>query len=58
MDMPLKQFFDALNAQESTFIPQLASDNLGLILRSAVNELDWYFYNITRTDNPTYEQQE
>lgn len=58
VNAPLKQFFDALNAQESSFIPQLASDNLGLILRSAVNELDWYYYNITRADTPTYEQQE
>lgn len=58
VDTPIKQFFDVLSAQESSFAPQLASDNLGLILRSAVNELDWYYYNITRADTPTYEQQE
>jgi hypothetical protein len=58
MDSPLKQFFNALNAEERTFIPQLASDNLGLILRSAINELDWYYYNLTRTNNPTNEQEE
>lgn len=58
MDTPLKQFSDALNAQEDTFIPKLASDNLGLILRSAVNELDWYYYNFIRTENPTFEQEE
>ena len=58
MDTPLKQFSDALNVQESLFIPQLASDKLGLILRSAVNELDWYYYNLTRTDNPNHEQEE
>ena len=58
MNTPLKLFFDALNAQESAFIPRLASDNLGLILRSAVNELDWYYYNLTRTDHPTDEQEE
>lgn len=58
MNAPLKQFFDALNAEESTFIPQLASDNLGLILRSAVNELDWYYYNLIRTEKPTNEQEE
>jgi len=56
MGSALKQFFDALNAEESTFIPQLVSDNLGLILRSAVNELDWYYYNYTRADSPSYEQ--
>lgn len=58
MDTPLKKFFDALNAEEAIFIPKFASDNLGLILRSAVNELDWYYYNLTRTDNPTNEQEE
>lgn len=58
MDTPLKQFLNALNAQENSFVPQLASDNLGLILRSAVNELDWYYYNLIRRDNPTDEQEE
>ena len=58
MDAPLKQFFDALNAQERAFIPLLASDNQGRILRSSVNELDWYYYNLTRTGNPTDEQEE
>jgi hypothetical protein len=58
MDTALKQFFDALTIQESAFKPQLASDQLGLILRSAVNELDWYYYNLVRTDNPTDDQEE
>jgi len=58
MESPLKRFIDALNAEANTFVPQLASDNLGIILRSAVNELDWFYYNLARTDNPTYEQQE
>jgi hypothetical protein len=54
----LRQFFDALNLEESKFIPRIASDNLGLLLRSAVNELDWYHYNIKRTESPSDEQQE
>jgi len=58
MDSPLKQFFDALDAEESTFIPHLVADKLGLILRSAVNELDWYYYNLARTDKPTNAQKE
>ncbi len=58
MGTPLKQFSDALNVQENYFIPKLASDNLGLILRSAVNELDWYYYNFIRIKKPTYEQEE
>lgn len=56
MDTPLKQFFDALNDQERMFIPRIASDNLGLILRSSINELDWYYYNFARTVDPTFEQ--
>lgn len=58
MDSLLREFFNALNAEESTFIPRLASDSQGLILRSAVNELDWYHYNLTHTYNPTFEQME
>jgi hypothetical protein len=58
MNTPLKQFFDALTIQESAFKPELESDRLGLILRSAVNELDWYYYNLIHTDNPTDEQEE
>lgn len=51
-------FFEALNAEEEAFVPELASDNLGLILRSAINELDWYRYNLRRQDNATFEQEE
>lgn len=58
MDSPLKKFFDALNDEEKTFVPQLASDNLGLTLRSAISELDWYYFNLVRTENPSYDQQE
>lgn len=58
MESPLSQFFEALNAQEREFIPGLAADKLGLILRSAINELDWYNYNLSRSENPTSDQQE
>lgn len=58
MDAPLGEFFNALNIEEREFIPTLASDKLGLILRSAVNELDWYYYNFLKAENPTYEQEE
>ncbi len=57
MDSPLKQFFDALNTEENSYLPQLASDKLGLILRSAVNELDWCHYHFTKTENPTDDQE-
>ena len=58
MKTPLSQFFDALNVQERAFIPTLAADNMGLILRSAIDELDWYYYNMSRSENPTAEQEE
>lgn len=54
----LKSFFEALNNEESKFIPVLASDNLGLLMRCAINELDWYYYNYSKAPEPTEEQQE
>lgn len=54
----LKHFFKALNEEEARFLPRLAADNLGLFLRCAINELDWYYYNLERTDNPSDEQEE
>lgn len=58
MDKTLTDFFEALNRQEKRFIPSLESDNLGLFLRSAINELDWYSYNISKNDDPSYDQTE
>ena len=58
MTTQLRTFFDALTDQEAKFLPVLASDNLGLLLRSAVNELDWYAYNLAREIEPSQEQQE
>ena len=57
-DLPLKKFLNALTIEEKKFIPHLASDKIGLILRSSINELDWYYYNLANTKNPTHEQQE
>ena len=58
MTTALGDFFDALNEQEAKFTPVLAEDNLGLMLRAAVNELDWYYYNLSREAEPTAEQHE
>ena len=41
-----------------SFIPLLANDNMGILLRSAINELDWYYYNMSRSGDPTDEQKE
>jgi hypothetical protein len=54
----LKSFFEDLNQEESKFIPALAGDNLGLLMRCAINELDWYNYNYSRTHEPNDEQRE
>lgn len=58
INTPLSNFFNALNDEESEFAPELASDKLGLILRSAVNELDWYYYNFSKEENPSSDQEE
>ncbi|TIM70925.1 MAG: hypothetical protein E5Y58_13845 [Mesorhizobium sp.] len=58
MNETLREFFDALNFEEKEFLPTLQSDNLGLILRSAINELDWYYYNMTLSEHPSAEQDE
>lgn len=47
IEEPLKLFAEALRAEERKFLPVLASDNLGLLLRSAINELDWYDHDVT-----------
>lgn len=54
----IKEFFDALNTQEGWFAKRIADDNLGLILRTAINELDWFSYNLAREQEPTFDQQE
>lgn len=58
MKTDLSQFFDALTLQESKFIPTFAADNFGVLLRAAINELDWYYYNLSRSGEPTEEQEE
>ncbi|EHK9186206.1 hypothetical protein VXI04_004480 [Vibrio vulnificus] len=54
----LKTFFKALNDEESKIIPVLASDKIGWIVRCAINELDWYYYNYAQAKDPTNEDKE
>ncbi|WP_290705465.1 hypothetical protein [Amphritea sp.] len=54
----LKAFFNALNDEESKILPVLADDNIGWIMRCAINELDWYYYNYSNLDAPSEEEQE
>lgn len=55
---PVREFFDVLTEQEGKFAARIVADNLGIILRAAINELDWYSYNLARAEEPTFDQQE
>ena len=50
-------FFDALNKEEKKLIPRLVDDHLGIDLRCALSELDWYHYNISKSQTPSDEEQ-
>ncbi|WP_272974533.1 hypothetical protein [Alcanivorax jadensis] len=54
----LNSFFKDLTNEESKFIPILEGDNLGLLMRCAINELDWFYYNYSREAEPSFEQSE
>jgi hypothetical protein len=54
----LQEFLEALTSEERIVMEGLANDRLGISLRTAVNELDWYTYNFTRQSEPTSEQNE
>lgn len=58
MSSAISNFFEALNKEEAKLAPRFVGDSLGVQLRCAVNELDWYYYNITRAKESTHEQQE
>jgi hypothetical protein len=54
----IRQFFNALTEEEKSFAGKMAADNLGLFLRAAINELDWYSYNLAREPEPSFDQVE
>lgn len=58
MNEELKSFFEVLNREENNLLPHFNSDEMGLILRCAINELDWYCYNLEKTEETTFEQNE
>lgn len=58
MSIAVSNFFEALNREEANIARRLADDRLGIQLRCALSELDWYYYNITRAEVSTYEQYE
>jgi len=52
----LNEFLDGLASEEAAIAMRLTVDALGLSLRVAVNELDWYLYNYAREAETTREQ--
>lgn len=54
----IPKFLEKLSTKEGALLPDLKDDKLGLILRTAINELDWYYYNWSRTGEHTREKQE
>ncbi|HCR3762817.1 TPA: hypothetical protein ON737_003860, partial [Morganella morganii] len=57
-DNVLKEFFKSLNEQEKPFFQLLKDDRLGIILRSAVNELNLMYYKNHSEYNETFSQEE
>jgi len=58
MTTPIKRFFKALDIEERKFASRLSEDNFGIYFRSAINELDWYYYNSKSAKELSIEQQE
>lgn len=58
MPTPIKEFYIALDEKEEKFRSIIKSDNLGMLIRSAITELDWYYYNFSRCTDKTYDQVE
>lgn len=57
-DELLAAFRRMLDAEEQAIADMLSGDRLGMHLRIAVSELDWYFYNLARASDPTEDQEE
>lgn len=55
MNETLSVFLEELRLEEETVATKVAADTLGLTLRVALNELDWYGYNIVRESEPSRE---
>ena len=53
MNETLLAFLEELRLEEKSIAASLATDKLGIVFRVALNELDWYSYNITRAPEPS-----
>ncbi|WP_375790738.1 hypothetical protein ACE102_25690 [Bradyrhizobium sp. vgs-9] len=54
----IREFQAELVREEESVSRNLASDQLGMAFRAAINELDWYVWNYAQQDEPTKEQEE
>ncbi|MBR0820333.1 hypothetical protein [Bradyrhizobium liaoningense] len=54
----IREFQAGLVREEESVSRNLASDQLGMGFRTAINELDWYVWNYAQQDEPTEEQEE
>lgn len=56
MNQALAEFSASLDREEQLLADELSKDRLGLAFRAAVNEFDWYYYNMARSAEPSDEQ--
>lgn len=56
MNQTLADFSASLDREEQILADELGKDRLGLVLRAAINEFDWYYYNMARSPDPSDEQ--
>lgn len=58
MSKVVREFLQALDAEEAAVRGKLAADDLGILLRATINELDWYYYNLKLRGETSEEQEE
>nr|WKF58749.1 hypothetical protein HUO10_003250 [Paraburkholderia busanensis] len=58
MTSTLKQFYLALDREEAAIQKALSEDRGGIFLKTAINELDWYYYNYALRGEPNNEDAE
>lgn len=54
----IREFLTGLAREEESVSRKIASDQLGIAFRTAINELDWYDWNYAQQRAPTEEQEE
>jgi hypothetical protein len=54
----LKNFLRAIDAEEESVRKMLAADRIGLMLRAALSELDYYYYRLKSQGGEATEEQE